>query len=192
MTGTHPRETRPCFDIKVGCQPTRSNKSTLKYTYKIVVLTAHGVGAASNIDNVDRRAVYANRYGDSTDQYADGGEEKGARGRGGLNDSEQACASLRMRYGRIRTVSSDWQDWRSGAAQELAGVDVDAGCQGHKIISIELQRSRDSNHTAVTVTVVVVAGGEPLGMAAARITKVMTTAKLREMVENIVDGEKTC
>lgn len=43
------------------------------------------------------------------------------------------------------------------------------------------------------MTVVVFAGGgEPPGMAAARIAKVMTTAKLREMLENIVDREKIC
>lgn len=104
-------------------------KNIWKSTYKVVVLTAHGVRPASDIDHVDGRAVDTKDYINAIDNHAEEGEEGRARSRRGLKYSKQARTLSRTKEIRIRTGVVDLQDWRSPELQELAGVDVDAGCK---------------------------------------------------------------
>ena len=52
----------------------RYGTKDIKRTYEVVVFTAHGIGAASNVYNVDGRAVDTNGHGNSAEVYAEGGK----------------------------------------------------------------------------------------------------------------------
>ena len=84
----------------------------------------------------------------------------------------------------------------STGLEDGRGTGAGRGGRGCRLLGgrPSVSRNNELGHrtlTAVTVTVVVFAG-EPPGMAAARIAKVIMTAKLREKLENIVNREKAC
>lgn len=58
----------------------KATEIQLEFTYEIVVLAAHSIGAASDVDNVNGGAVETNGYGGSVYSYAKGGEKGSARG----------------------------------------------------------------------------------------------------------------
>ena len=88
-------------------------KNIWKSTYKVVVLTAHGVGPASDVDHVDGRAVDTKDYINAIDNHAEEGEEGRARSRRGLEDSKQA-----------RTLSRTEGDPNTYGGSRLAGLEV--------------------------------------------------------------------